>query len=270
MTNKCPLLFMIAKVWETIFLYKIVEKISTTTTKAWETRVCKNATCHTKLKGKYYHWDNKMIPTHNHHSWEVHIPQCPQGMLPSTALTANIPTNPAWTWKNNTTPWGTYDREHCLSFILNLWSSLLLLRDILSSKQALSQDRFKRGKKLTMLPGSSTSVSTTVGLAREDTRLFDVDAMLCPGCGIQAPCLVLPGLWILALLFPRIAVCLLRSQKPHEKLFWKEGGPCYVVDLYFFFFFFFFFSLSLSEEDDKHFQTHYTEGTHILQIPQEK
>jgi hypothetical protein len=40
--------------------------------------------------------------------------------------------------------------------------------------------------------------------------------------------------------------------------------------LYFFFFFFFFFSLSLSEEDDKHFQTHYTEGTHILQIPQEK
>jgi hypothetical protein len=49
MTNRCPLLFIIAKVWETIFLYKIVEKISTTTTKAWETKVCKNATCHTNL-----------------------------------------------------------------------------------------------------------------------------------------------------------------------------------------------------------------------------
>jgi hypothetical protein len=62
---------------------------------------------------------------------------------------------------------------------------------------------------------------------------------------------------------------LLRSQKPHEKLFWNEGGPCYVVDLYFFFFFFS-LSLSLSEEEGKHFQTHYTDGTHVLQIPQEK
>jgi hypothetical protein len=35
-------------------------------------------------------------------------------------------------------------------------------------------------------------------------------------------------------------------------------------------YFFFLFSLSLSEEEGKHFQTHYTDGTHILQIPQEK
>ncbi len=210
-----------------------------------------------------------MIPTHNHHSWEVYIPQCPQGMLPSTALTANIPTNPAWTSKNNTTPWGTYNRKHCLSFLLNLWSSLLLLRDTLSNTQALSQDRFKWGKKLTMLPGSSTSVSTTVGLAREDTRLLDVDAMLCPGCGIKAPCLVLPGLWILALLFPRIAVCLLIPKTTRETLL--ERGRTLLRRWFVILLLLLPLSLSLSEEEEgKHFQTHYTDGTHILQTPQEK
>ncbi len=178
-------------------------------------------------------------------------------MLPSTALTANIPTNPAWTWKNNTKPLGTYDRKHCLAFLLNLWSSLLLLRDILSSKQALSQDRFKRGKKLTMLPGSSTSVSTTVGLAREDTRLLDVDAMLCPGCGIKAPCLVLPGLWILALLFPRIAVCLLDPKTTRETLL-ERGRTLLRRRLYFFFF----FSLSLGGRAQTLPDTLYWRHTH--------
>jgi hypothetical protein len=50
MTNRCPLLFIIAKVWETIFLYKIVEKISTTTTKAWETKSMQK--CHLSYKAE--------------------------------------------------------------------------------------------------------------------------------------------------------------------------------------------------------------------------